>query len=128
MGREEGFRPLGVEDTRGLFVPEIVCGAKSFRAFPFARSLRALPQSSAVLHRLMGVLGNELGNFRQNHPEVVQDCVRASKKGELDFHPLRSNYFREGTSSSVIDCPATDLTELKARSRSPLDVYVWIRY
>ena len=79
--RRRGFRPLGVGDTQGsFFVPEIVCGAKSFKAFPFVRSRRALPQSSAVLHRLMGVLGNELGNFRQNHPEVVQDCVRASKK------------------------------------------------
>ena len=62
-----------------FFVPEIVCGAKSFRAFPFVRSRRAVPQSSAVLHRLMGVLVNVLGNIRQNHPEVVQDCVRASK-------------------------------------------------
>ena len=62
-----------------LCLPEIVCGAKSFRAFPFVRSRRALPRSSAVLHRLMGVLGNVLGNFRRNHPEVVQDCVRASK-------------------------------------------------
>ena len=92
--RRRGFRPLGVGDTQGsFFVPEIVCGAKSFRAFPFVRSRRALPQSSAVLHRLMGVLGNVLGNFRQNHPEVVQECVRASKTGELDFHPLRVKHF-----------------------------------
>ena len=81
MGREdEGSGPLGVGDTQGsFFVPEIVCGAKSFTAFPFVRSRRALPQSSAVLHRPVSVLGNVLGNFRQNHPEVVQDCVRASK-------------------------------------------------
>ena len=63
-----------------LSLPLDVRDLKSSRAFPFVRSRRALPQSSAVLHRLMGVLGNVLGNFRQNHPEVVQECVRASKK------------------------------------------------
>ena len=70
-----------------LCLPEIVCGAKSFKAFPFVRSRRALPRSSAVLHRLMGVLGNVLGNFRRNHPEVVQDCVRASKKWRIGLPP-----------------------------------------
>ena len=81
MGRkDEGSGPLGVGDTQGsFFVPEIVCGAKSFTAFPFVRSRRALPQSSAVLHRLMVVVGKVVGNFRRNHPEVVQDCVRAFK-------------------------------------------------
>ena len=78
--RRRGFRPLGVGDTQGsFFVPEIVCGAKSFKAFPFVRSRRALPQSSAVLHRLMVVVGKVVGNFRRYRPEVVQDCVRASK-------------------------------------------------
>ena len=70
-------------------MPAIVCGAKSFRAFHFVRSCSGLFQSSAVLQYLMGVLGNEFGDFRQNHPEVVQDCVRASTNAELDFHPLR---------------------------------------
>ena len=72
-----------------FFVPAIVCGAKSFRAFHFVRSCSGLFQSSAVLQYLMGVLGNEFGDFRQNHPEVVQDCVRVSTNAELDFHPLR---------------------------------------
>ena len=62
-----------------FFVPEIVCGAKSFKAFPFVRSRRALPQSSAVLHRLLVVVGKVVGNFRQYRPEVVQHCVGASK-------------------------------------------------
>ena len=42
---------------RSFFVPEIVCGAKSFTAFPFVRSRRALPHPSAVLHRLLVVVG-----------------------------------------------------------------------
>ena len=81
MGREdEGSGPLGVGDTQGsFFVPEIVCGAKSFTAFPFVRSRRAPPQSSAVLHRLLVVVGKVVVNFRQYCPEVVQHCVRASK-------------------------------------------------
>ena len=62
-----------------FFVPEIVRGAKSFTAFPFVRSRRALPQSSAVLHRLLVVGGKVVGNFSQYCPEVVQHCVRASK-------------------------------------------------
>ena len=48
-----------------FFVPEIVCGAKSFTAYPFVRSRRALPQSSAVLYRLLVVVGKVVGNFRQ---------------------------------------------------------------
>ena len=72
-----------------FFVPAIVCGAKSFRAFHFVRSCSGLFHSSAVLQYLMGVLGNESGYFRQNYPKAVQDFVRASTNAELDFHPLR---------------------------------------
>ena len=27
--------------------------------------------------------------LQPDHPEAVQDCVRASTNAELDFHPLR---------------------------------------
>ena len=49
-----------------------------------------------------------------------------SSEHEIDKHPLRFKYFREGSPSSVIDCLAMDLGELKVRSRSQEDVYVRI--
>ena len=68
MGREdEGSDLWEWETLRGLFFPEIIRGAKSFKAFLFVRSRRALTESSAVLRRLMGLQGNVLGKFQQNH-------------------------------------------------------------
>ena len=47
------------------------------------RSRTAVPQSSAVLRRLLLAVGEVVGNFRRYRPEVVQDCVRASKKWRI---------------------------------------------
>ena len=80
MGREdEGSDLWEWETPRGLFL----CLKSSvvrnrLGHFPTC-ARRALPQSSAVLHRLLVVVGKVVVNFRQYCPEVVQHCVRASK-------------------------------------------------
>ena len=51
-------------------------------------------------------------------PENKFVLVPEVSEHEIDKHPLRSKYFSEGSSTSVIDCSATDLMELKALSLS----------
>ena len=72
-----------------LFLPEIVCGAKSFRAFPFVRLRRALPRSSAVLHLLIGVLDNVKLFSGKITLRLSRTVCERPKIDELDFRRLR---------------------------------------
>ena len=101
---------------RFLCLPEIACDLKLYRAFPLVDWTRS-PQDILRVGYLLWYFQHYLGN----HSHVVSPLPIW---GEVDFHPLRSTYFREGSLSSVIDCPAMDLGELKACSRSQEDVYV----
>ena len=64
----------------------------------------------------MGVLGNVLGNLGEFTLKLSKTVSERPKTGELDFHPLRSKYFRARSSFSVIDCPAPSYAEPQERS------------
>ena len=73
-----------------------------------------------VRNLVMGYVMGYLSTISEKTFVVVRT---GSSEHEIDKHPLRSKSFREGSPSSVIDCPAMDLGELKARSSSQEDVY-----
>ena len=74
-----------------------------------------------VRNLVMGYVMGYLSTISEKTFGVVRT---GSSEHEIDKHPLRSKHFREGSLSSVIDCPAMDLGELKARSHPHGYAYV----
>ena len=89
----------------------------------FCREMGCSQEFVDVLVLVMGYVMGYSPTISKKPFGVVR--VGASER-EIDKHPLRSKYVRKGSSLPVNDCPAKDLGELKARSRSQENVYIRI--